>query len=118
MLAVAAFVFGFDIAGFIARAAKINKVRARLLESARVSRAGFGVAPKQSFPVMLDFSNRNELRKSPRSRGRARQHARRVRSPKFTPASDDDRSRGCGTCILPACASARFSKSRRRFSLR
>ena len=57
MIAVAAFVFAFGIALFIARAAKINKIRARLLGSARVSRAGFGVAPKQSFPVMLHFLN-------------------------------------------------------------
>ena len=44
----------------------------RGLGSARVSRAGFGVSPKQSF------------QKSPRWRGRRRQHARRVRYPDQT----------------------------------
>jgi hypothetical protein len=48
--------------------------------SARVSRAGFGVAPKQSFVgcrVASDFDANGKFA----SAGRARQHARRVRYP-------------------------------------
>ena len=44
----------------------------RGLGRARVSRAGFGVAPKQSF------------QKSSRWRGRHRQHARRARDPEIS----------------------------------
>ncbi|PYJ61277.1 MAG: hypothetical protein DME54_11305 [Verrucomicrobia bacterium] len=51
------------------------------LESARASRAGFDVAPKQSFVCIPAALNRSEFKKSSRSGARARQHARRVRSP-------------------------------------
>src|SRR5206468_6403128 len=79
MLVLAVLTFVFGIYDLIARAAKVDKTRAHAFwGSARVSRAGFGVAPKQSF---FHFPSRNELRKSSRSRGRARQHARRVRYP-------------------------------------
>ncbi|PYJ28092.1 MAG: hypothetical protein DMF24_12675 [Verrucomicrobia bacterium] len=49
--------------------------------TARVRRVGFGVAPKQA--LFNDASLRwwAEYHKSSRSRGRARQHARRVGSP-------------------------------------
>ncbi len=48
--------------------------------SARVSRAGFGVAPKQSFFEQRLLS-KECAGKSSRPRGRVRQHARRVRYP-------------------------------------
>ncbi|PYK34179.1 MAG: hypothetical protein DME54_09040 [Verrucomicrobia bacterium] len=47
----------------------------------RVSRAGFGVAPKQSFLWFRSAAKMSERKESSRSRGRARQHARRVRYP-------------------------------------
>jgi hypothetical protein len=53
----------------------------RVPGSARVSRAGFGVAPKQSFSPTALGPSWQVLKKSSRSRGRARQHATRVRSP-------------------------------------
>jgi len=46
--------------------------------SARVSRAGFGIAPKQSFVVRYLVS-KHFANKSPRPRARVRQHARRLR---------------------------------------
>src|SRR5207248_756779 len=48
---------------------------AMFLGSARVSRAGFGVAPKRSLFECRPLEARLSL-KSPRSRGRHRQHAR------------------------------------------
>src|SRR5437762_1360553 len=54
--------------------------RAGLLGSARVTRAGFGVAPQRAF-VVRRLANKPCTRKSPRPRGRVRQHARRVRYP-------------------------------------
>src|SRR5207245_3728409 len=54
----------------------------RRLGSACVSRAGFGLAPKQFFLVRFTRGRGIEiLRESPRSRRRARQHARRARYP-------------------------------------
>jgi hypothetical protein len=43
------------------------------LGSARVSRVGFGVPPKQSFPQLLFAQRLMALRKNPRWRGRHRQ---------------------------------------------
>jgi hypothetical protein len=53
------------------------------LESARASRAGFGVAPKQSFVCIAAALTQASPKKSSRSRGRDRRHARRVRSQIF-----------------------------------
>ena len=50
------------------------------LGRARVSRAGFGVAPKRTFLALRGCLDRVHKR-SPRWRGRHRQHARRVCSP-------------------------------------
>ena len=51
-----------------------------MVGSARVPRAGFGVAPKQAFERIM-AARVLTTQKSSRSRGRARQHARRARSP-------------------------------------
>jgi len=73
--------------------------RARILGSARVSRAGFGVSPKQSF------------RKSAKA-GRFRQHARRVRYPGKTGANSYKTSAATESANnLPA----RVRKTRRSF---
>jgi hypothetical protein len=51
-----------------------------MLGSARVPRVGFGVAPKQAFQRIV-AARVLATQKSSRSRERARQHARRARSP-------------------------------------
>src|SRR4029453_9084750 len=53
------------------------------LGSARVPRAGFGVAPKQSFVSLRPRWTLKSDNESSRSRGRARQHAGSVRSPEI-----------------------------------
>src|SRR6266487_4573188 len=59
-----------------------SRERRLSLGSARVSRVGFGVAPKHSFFVQC-LLRKECARKSSRPRGRVRQHARRMRYPKY-----------------------------------
>jgi len=69
---------------FIRRKAFVRTFRhaSRRLGSACVSRAGFGVAPKRTFSSNVACLQACEFSESSRSRGRARQHAKRVRYPR------------------------------------
>ena len=60
------------------------------LGSARVSRAGFGVHAETIFAKHSAPDLQRTHRKSPRWRGRHRQHAGRVRYPRARPLSDRD----------------------------
>src|SRR5205814_2632608 len=59
----------------------IGGVAFSLMGSARVSRVGFGVAPKRSFSGPARWNACEAVKKSSRSRERARQHAERMRYP-------------------------------------
>jgi hypothetical protein len=59
----------------------IEQGAGKRLGSARVSRVGFGVSPKQSFCLIDRVDQLMREGESSRSRGHDRQHARRVRYP-------------------------------------
>src|SRR5262245_15356776 len=74
---------------FSGTARKLNSTQsfgplyAKRLGSTRLWRVGFGVPTKRSSLHILHAVPINYLKKSLRPRGRARQHARRVRSPEY-----------------------------------